>query len=305
MRKEIKGVLPVVLMPYTEQGSLDEAGFFLQTEHIFDVGCDGFVVGQVSELLRLTATERFRLAELCAKAAEGRGVSVMSTGAESAEAAVEFSRHAESVGVDALLVMHPATLALNDEEMFRYFAEVVQSVTVPVLVHHAKSFAPDPLSIEVQARLLEEFGEVKVQFKPEAAPTPVRVSQLRDRTGGRARIFEGDGGMVLLDSFHRGLAGTIPATEIAEVVVVLWRLLEAGERDKAERLGHGLAYLMCHMMTSVDRYVSIAKYFLRKRNLINSTHIRGPVRYQLDDETRVEVDRTYTTLLALAKELDH
>jgi dihydrodipicolinate synthase/N-acetylneuraminate lyase len=301
--KEIKGVLPVVLMPYTDQGAIDEAGFFRQTAHILDSGCDGFVVGQVSEVLRLTTAERFRLAELCGKASEGGGISMMSTGAESAEAAVEFSKHAESVGVDALLVMHPATLALNDEEMFDYFAAVVEAVGIPVLVHHAKSFAKNPLSIDVQIRLLEEYGPSRVQFKPEAAPTPPRVSELRDRTGGRARIFEGDGGMMLLDCHQRGLTGTIPATEIAEIVRTLWDLLEAGERTKAEPLAHGLSYLMCHMMASIDCYLAIAKWFLLQRGLIGNTLVRGPARFRLDAETRAEVSRTYTDLLSLAKEL--
>lgn len=300
--KEIKGVLPVVLMPYTEAGGIDEDGFFLQTEHMLSVGCDGFVVGQVSELLRLTTAERFRLSELCAKAAEGGGVSVMSTGGESTEAAVEFSRQAQDAGVDALLVMHPATVALDDDQMVRYFSGVVEAVEIPVMVHHAKSFAKQPLSIEAQARLLDEYGPERVLFKPEASPTAPRVSALRDRTGGRARIFEGDGGMMLIDCYRRGLAGTIPATEIADIVAVLWRLLEAGEDEKIRQLGHGLAYLMCHMMNSVDCYVTIAKHLLKQRGLIRNTLVRGPSSYPLDEETRAEIDRTYGYLLDLVKE---
>ncbi|MGK5496680.1 dihydrodipicolinate synthase family protein [Streptomyces sp. URMC 125] len=303
MTKEIRGVLPVVLMPYTENGALDEDDFLAQADHMFDVGSDGFVVGQMSELLRLTHGERLRVAEISAKAAEGRGISVMSTGAETAEAAIEYSRHAQECGVDALLVMHPTTLPLGDEEMTDYYSRVIESVEIPVIIHHAKSLAKQPLSIAVQARLLEEYGEERVLYKPEAQPTPPRVSQLRDATGGRARIFEGDGGMMLLDCHRRGLVGTIPATEIAEIVVVLWRLLEEGRRDDAERIGHPLSYLMCHMMNSTDYYLSIAKRFLKERGIVKNTLVRGPSRHVLDDETWTEVHRTYENLLALSKEL--
>ncbi|ATL88547.1 MULTISPECIES: dihydrodipicolinate synthase family protein [Streptomyces] len=300
---EIKGVLPVVIMPFTDDGALDEEDFLAQTEHMFDVGCDGFVVGQVSEVLRLTHTERLRVAELSAKAAVGRGVSVMSTGAETPEAAIEYSRHAESVGVDALLVMHPATIPLDENGMVEYFTRVVESVRIPVIIHHAKSLAKQPLTIAAQVRMLERYGPDRVLFKPEAQPSPPRVSELRDASGGRARIFEGDGGMMLLDCHRRGLAGTIPATEIAEIVVTLWRLLEAGEREKAERIGYPLSYLMCHMMNSTDYYLSIAKRFLKERGLIKTTHVRGPSRHVLDDESWTEVHHTYRHLLTLAKEL--
>lgn len=302
MSGNIAGVLPVVLMPYDENGALDEEDFFVQTDHMFDVGCDGFVVGQVSELLRLTHDERLRVAGWCARAALGRGVSVMSTGGETIEAAVEYSRHAQEVGVDALLVMHPATVALNDDEMVDYFSGVIEAVDIPVIVHHAKSLAKQPLTIPAQARLLEIYGPERVMFKPEAAPTPPRVSELRDATGGRARIFEGDGGMMLLDCHQRGLTGTIPATEIAEIVVAMWRLLEAGDREAAARIGYPLSYLMCHMMNSVNYYLAIAKRFLRERDLIKTTYVRGPSRHELDAESWAEVNRVYQHLLDLAKE---
>ncbi|NJQ04666.1 dihydrodipicolinate synthase family protein [Streptomyces lonarensis] len=303
MSKQIAGVLPVVLMPYTDSGALDEEDFLSQADHIFESGCQGLVVGQMSELLRLTHDERLRVAELCAKSVQGRGISVMSTGAETAEAAVGYSRHAEAAGVDALLVMHPATLPLGDDEMVEYYGRIVEAVSVPIIVHHAKSLARIPLSIGAQAQLLRQYGEDRVMFKPEAQPTPPRVSQLRDATDGRARIFEGDGGMMLLDCHRRGLAGTIPATETAEIVGVLWRLLEAGDRAAAERIGHPLSYLMCHMMNSTDYYLSIAKRLLKERGIVKNDHIRGPSAHVLDSESWSEASRVYTRLLNLSKEL--
>jgi dihydrodipicolinate synthase/N-acetylneuraminate lyase len=303
MRKIIQGVLPVILSPFDDRFEIDESDFKRQVDHVLGCGCDGFVVGQVSELLRLTTPERHRLTELCVEAAAGRCITVMSTGGESTKAAIDYSRFAERAGIDALLVMHPSIVALDDAPMFAYFADVIQSVSVPVIIHHAKSFAKRPLSTATQARLLAEFGPEKVLFKPEASPTPPRVSELLQLTGGKARIFEGDGGMMLIDCYERGLAGTIPATEIAEIVVVLWRLLERGEKDKARRIGYRLAYLMCHMMNSIDCYLSIAKMFLKTRGIIKTTNIRGPVEYSLDAQTRSEVMRVYEELLILSREL--
>lgn len=303
MKKEIKGVLPVILMPYDHQFNIDEDDFKLQVDHMVNVGCDGFVIGQVSELLRLTASERFRLAELCVEAAAGRCLTVMSTGGESIKSAIEFSTHAEKMGIDALLVMHPSIMALGDEEMFNYFSTVVKSVNIPVIVHHAKSLAKRPLSIEVQARLLHEFGEERVMFKPESSPTPPRVSQLRDATQGKARIFEGDGGMMLLDCYKRGLKGTIPATETAEIMVLFWKLLSSGQEEKAKLIAHPLSYLMCQMMNSIDCYASIAKHFLKKRGLIKNTYVRLPNDYTVDPETMREAELTYKYLLNIVAQL--
>jgi dihydrodipicolinate synthase/N-acetylneuraminate lyase len=299
--KEIKGVLPVILMPYDNNYNINESDFRQQVDYLIDVGCDGFVIGQVSEVLRLTAQERFRVAELSVESANGRCVTIMSTGGESIKSAIEFSVHAEKCGIDALLLMHPSIMALDDEWMFKYFAAVIESTTIPVLIHHAKSMAKKPLSISVQSRLLQEFGPERVMFKPEAAPTPPRVSQLRDATNGKARIFEGDGGMMLMDSYKRGLTGTIPATEIAEIMVMYWKALQENDNEKITAIGYPLAYLMCHMMNSIDCYLTIAKNFLYKRKLISTTHIRQPLDYYVDQETMIEAEKTYNYLCNLIK----
>lgn len=302
MAKEIKGVLPVILMPYTDALDIDEADFGREVDHIFGAGCDGFVIGQVSEVMRLTTPERYRLAELCAETANGRGPTIVSTGAESTKAAVDYSRQAQSAGVDAVLLMHPATTALSAEDMYRYYADVIEAIDIPVVVHHAKSYAKVPLAVETQARLLQEYGADRVLYKPEASPTPPRVSQIRELTGGKARIFEGDGGMMLLDCYKRGLAGSIPAADCAEISVALWRALTSGDDATARRIGHPLAYLMCHMMNSVDCYQAIGKHFLKRRGIIRNDHVRGPVDYRPDRETIAEVEQTYEYLMSLVKE---
>lgn len=296
-----RGVMPVVIMPYDHNGDVHEHDFTRQVHHMLHVGCDGVVVGQVSEVSRLTARERFRVAELLAEACGSAGCAVMSTGGESIRMACEYSRQAEAAGCDALLVMHPAMAGLDDEEMFRYFAAVAESVSVPILVHHAKSLAKRPLSIAVQARLLEAYGAEKVQFKPEAQPSPPRLSELRDATSGRARIFEGDGGMMLADTFRRGLAGVIPATEIAEITVAIWRLLESGQEERARPIAYQLSYLMCHMMNSIDCYLGIAKHLLHRRNLIGTTLIRPPLDFHVDTETLAEIEHVYDDLLTRSR----
>lgn len=300
-RIEPRGVMPVVIMPYDHNGDVHEHDFRRQVHHMLNVGCDGVVVGQVSEVSRLTARERFRVAELLAEACGSQGCAVMSTGGESIRMACEFSRQAEAAGCDALLVMHPAMAALDDEEMFRYFAAVTESVSVPILVHHAKSLARRPLSIAVQSRLLDAYGPEKIRFKPEAQPSPPRLSQLRDATDGRARIFEGDGGMMLADTFRRGLAGVIPATEIAEITVTIWRLLESGQEERARPLAYQLSYLMCHMMNSIDCYLGISKHLLHRRNLIETTLIRPPLDFHVDRETLAEIEHVYDDLMERAR----
>ena len=100
----------------------------------------------------------------------------------------------------------------------------------------ASGYVGRPLAIATQARLLEEFGDDRVLFKPEAAPLGPNLTALRDATGGRARVFEGSGGVALVDSYRRGIVGTMPGAELIEAIVALWNALVAGDQRRVDRL---------------------------------------------------------------------
>ena len=72
-------------------------------------------------------------------------------------------------------------------------------------------------------------------FKPEAPPIGPRLTRLLDATGGRARVFEGTGGLFLIDSFRRGAIGTMPASDVVWALSALWRALGGDPPESAAR----------------------------------------------------------------------
>jgi dihydrodipicolinate synthase/N-acetylneuraminate lyase len=297
--KQIKGTLPCILMPYDTRFNVDAEDFQRQVDHIYKSGCQGAVIGQVSEVMRLTQAERYEVAKLLVECNHDRGITIMSTGGESTRAAIDYSVQAQDAGIDALLLMHPSTTALSEEQMFHYFRDVIKEVDIPVIIHHAKSYAKSPLSITTQVRILDEFGEERIYFKPESSPTPPKLSLLRDQSNNRAKIFEGDGGMMLIDCYKRGLKGTIPASETARIVNELWLALEAGDLERSRKIAYPLSYFMCQMMNSVDCYQFLAKHLLKRAGLMKNALVRGPHDYIPDQETLREVEITYDHILSL------
>ena len=61
MSYEIKDVLPVVHMPYTDDQAIDYAVLESEVDYLFETGAHGFCLALVSDLLRLTAAERLAL----------------------------------------------------------------------------------------------------------------------------------------------------------------------------------------------------------------------------------------------------
>src|SRR5690606_17170176 len=104
----------------------------------------------------------------------------------------------------------------------------------------------------------EHYGPDKVLFKPEAAPNGPLLSALRDATGGVARIFEGSGGIFLIDSYRRGIAGTMPGMDLLDGVVALWRALQAGDEETAYRLSQPIgAIVALELQAGLDGFLAI------------------------------------------------
>ena len=189
----------------------------------------------------------------------------------------------------------PLLVALPDEEIFDFYRSVVDSVDVPVIVQDASGYLGRPLSLQVCVRLVDAFGPDRVQFKPEASPIGPRLSALLGGTGGRARVFEGTGGVALVDSYRRGIVGSMPGPEVPWAVVALWRALGRGDWDAVGAV-HGPLAALVSLQTSLDAFIAVEKHILVRQGVFASARRRRPYAYELDRETVIEVDRLLTLL---------
>lgn len=294
--RELAGVLPVFQTPFDDQGRIDHPTMEKLFDWLFTNGADGVVFAMVSEVLRLSSEERDEMASATCRLSRGRGACVISVGAESIDTALRHARHAADAGADAVMAMPPVMHPVGDEELLRYFMAIAAAVDIPLVVQDASGYVGLPLSIALQARLYDELGD-KVMFKPEAPPIGPRLTQLLAATGGRARAFEGTGGLYLIDSFRRGAVGTMPAGDVVWALSALWRALRSGDFARAYRVAGPLA-LLISLQTSLDSYVAVEKHLLARQGVFPSPAVRGPVGDVLDAQGREEVDRLMDLLRA-------
>ncbi len=299
----LAGVLPVFQTPYRADESIDFETLAREIEWLFEKGADGIVMAMVSEILRLSDDERDQLAKQACHLAEGKGAAIISVGAESSRVAERHARHAEACGATAVMAIPPVSVAAEEHELSDYYRRLLEVVSIPVIVQDASGYVGRPMSIAFQARLLEEFGPERVLFKPEASPIGPRLSALRDATDGKARVFEGTGGIALVDSFQRGIAGTMPGADLIAAIVPLWRSLKAGYLDRAARIHEPLSALIS-LQTSLDGFLAVEKHLLIRQGIFRNELVRGPRGFVLDEETRNEVDRLFERLMEAVSETE-
>jgi 2-keto-3-deoxy-L-arabinonate dehydratase len=294
----LHGVLPVLQTPFDERDSIDWPVLAAEIDWAFAMGADGVVVAMVSEVLRLGHQGRKELAAFVCQAVRERGYVVISVGAESTLEAIDFARHAESQGADAVMAIPPVAASLSGTATGEYFAAIAGAITLPLVVQDASSYLGSAIELGVYLRLLDELSEQRIFFKPEAQPLGPNLSRLRDASGGKARIFEGSGGINLVDCFRRGIVGTMPAVDLLDGIVSLWRALRAGDEERIYRLSLPISALVAlELQAGLDGFLAIEKYLLVKRGLFPSARRRQPYGWSLDDETAAEVDRLFDLLM--------
>jgi 4-hydroxy-tetrahydrodipicolinate synthase len=251
----------------------------------------------VSEILRLTADERRALTEKIVEFSNDRGAVFAAVGSESARQAVEYARHAERAGCQAVMAAPPLTVNLSVTAHLDYYRALADSVSIPVIVQDASGYVGHAIPMQVYLELLDRYGEAKILFKPEAAPIGPNLSALRDASGGRARIFEGSGGILLIDSYRRGISGTMPGMDLLDGIVALWNSLEQGDMTAAYAVYFPIcAIVALQLQAGLDGFLAVEKYMMVKRGLWESDRRRAPYGWSMDDETAREIDRLFELL---------
>lgn len=297
MPRPVAGVLPIAHTPFLDDDSIDWDSMRRQIDWAYRVGADGFGTGMVSELLRLTFDERVLLTEKLAEFNDDRGSFFAGVGAESTKQALQYASLAERAGADAVMAIPPIATRLPACAVRDYFVALAEGVGVPVIVQDASGYVGQTIPIPVCVELLKRFGRDKILFKPEASPIGPNLSALRDATGGEARIFEGSGGVCLVDSYRRGIDGTMPGMEFLPAIVALWRAMGRGDDEAVYRLYFPICALVSlQLQAGLDGFLAVEKYVLHKQGLFTTDRRREPNTWKLDPETQDELDRLLHTL---------
>ncbi len=292
---QLKGVFNVVSIPLNNEDQIDQYVLKKEIDWLIKCGCDGLVLAMVSEVLRFSAQERRVMWQKTLEYLQGRKPLVVSVGAESSAIAVELAKQAAFDGAAAVMATPPSAFKPTASEVKKYYQSIIEAVDIPTIVQDASNYLGEPIQLETYVELIDKYGENRVQFKPEAKPVAQRLDQLNKLSSNRAKVFEGQGGVDLLQTHPLGVKGSMPGAEIPWAIIELWRSLEQGNLDKAKQIHQPVARLVA-LQTSLDAYIAVEKYLLVKQGVFINTNQRGPVGFKLDKQTTESIEAAYEDL---------
>jgi 4-hydroxy-tetrahydrodipicolinate synthase len=295
--KQLAGVFNVISTPIDNSDEIDQKTLKKEIDWLIKCGSNGAVLAMVSEVLRFSASERRKQWQLSLEYLSGRIPLVVSVGAESAAIAVGLAKDAQKDGATAVMATPPSAFVASADEVKSYYQRIIEAVDITVIVQDASNYLGAPIELETYVELIDKYGDERVQFKPEAKPVKERLETLNKISDNRARVFEGQGGIDLLDTHPLGVKGTMPGAEVPWAIVGLWNALEKKDLITAQAIHTPLAKLISYQ-TTLDAYVAVEKYLLVKQGVFSNTNQRGPVGFKLDEQTKSKIDLAYSELAA-------
>lgn len=180
----LKGVCTPICTPFKDSGkALDEAAFEKHLDWLIENGIHIIAVcGGTGEFPFLGGDEKKRIAEIAAKRINGRAKLIVQSSAIRTEDAIEFSKHAEGLGADALLILPPYFEGPGEDGVYYHYEQISKAVKTPIMVYNI----PVHSGFDITPPFFRRLREI---------PT---VKHIKDSTGNMMRIEQlvVDGGSV-------------------------------------------------------------------------------------------------------------
>jgi 4-hydroxy-tetrahydrodipicolinate synthase len=164
---ELRGVLAPIVTPFRpSDGEVDLAWIPGYIEYLHHRGCQGIVpCGTNGEAASLSVAERIAVTEAASAAARPLGMPVVvGTGACALTDAIALTRHAFSIGADAVLVMPPFYFKKpSDAGVAEWFRRLFDAAVPPggrALLYHIPQTTGVAISDALLDMLLRSHGEV-------------------------------------------------------------------------------------------------------------------------------------------------
>jgi len=269
--ERLRGVYPILAMPFDAAGRIDEDILRCEVDYLIDAGVDGVGIALASEVPMLTEAERETALGVVVSQARGRVTVVMNTSAAGTDLAVHFSRRAEEIGADAVMVLPPPA-GNPASETVDYYAQIAHAVRVPIFIQDVPTAPVTPaLAVQIARTTPHSW-----YLKAETPPTPPRVAEVLGLASDRITVFGGAGGAFFIEELRRGSVGSMPGSTIPEAFVHVWKLAQAGQIDQAEIAFARYAALLRLLAQGNGIGFYLTKEVLRMRGVFTRTSVRRP-----------------------------
>ena len=132
-----RGVIPPIITPFHEDGSIDRDGFVAVLEHLIAAGVHGIIIGGTTgEYYAQSRDERVGLLKLASATARGRVPLIAGVGAIRTEDCIDYALVARDLKFDGILVGSPYYAVPTQLELANHALAIDRAAGMPIMLYN-------------------------------------------------------------------------------------------------------------------------------------------------------------------------
>jgi len=237
MSKLFRGSYTVAVTPFNDDGSginTDALRKYLDWQLACDV--PGIIVlGTTGEFLTVSDDERHELVDATVRHVDGRMDVLVGTMNAYTPNAVRYSREAEQLGADGLMVIPPYYYTPTEDEVFAYYRAISEAVSIPIMLYNNPITSNIDMSAKLVARMTKAFDNVR--YIKEASMDVGRIFDIVEATDNVMNVFAGERPV---ESYLLGAVGYVNpfGNYIPYSTARMWDFLVEGQIEDAKHVQH-------------------------------------------------------------------
>lgn len=232
-----EGVYVAIVMPYNEDGSINEEELIKLLNFQIDKGVNGFLpLGSIGEFVHLSKEEKISVIKIVVETVDGRAFVIPNIGSSHPKQSIELGIEAKKLGCSGVLIAPPYYYKLSNDMIEKYFEEIIDAIDMPTVLYNIPVFT-QPLHYRVVQRLSQRNNVVGIK---DSSGSMVDFLHSMDnvRLSGKEINFLTGREETFFASLMMGAKGSITGTAavLPEFLMGIYNLWKQNEYDKAREL---------------------------------------------------------------------
>jgi len=274
--QQVRGVCPVLSVPFTQSGEVDYASFRNLVQWVISCGAGSVMMfGVASENIKLNDEERDRLLAILVEEKCKASLTIVASVADhSLELAVIRARKYEVMGADFINILPPSFFSPTAEQILAHLRGILAAVEIPVIIQHLPQ-AGGMEDVAVLAQLADEFQNLAM-IKCEANPPIESIERVTSLTHGSVGTLIGWGGIFWSQGVQAGALGVQPGCALTDAYVWAQLALDVGDFAEFEKRLNTFIPWIARWITNVEQLIAVEKSILQRRGIISTAYCRHP-----------------------------
>ena len=288
-----KGSIPAVITPF-DGNDVDYDSFSKVLNYLIENGSNGIVpCGTTGESPTLSHEEHKKIIEEAIRVSDKRVPVIAGTGSNNTLEAIEYTKHAESSGADAALVVTPYYNKPTQSGLYEHFKKIADMSNIPIIIYNIPGRSIVDMTIETMVELSKVKNIIGVKDATNDLFRPLLTRKYIQRNFCYLSGEDGTALAYLAQGGHGCISVTANvAPRLCSEMHIAW---QEGNIIKAQEINLKLSSL--HNALFIESSPGPVKYAASLLGLCKED-TRLPL-YKIEENTKKEVKKTLEELLLL------